>query len=93
MAKKIVIFSTKGGVGKTFVASNLGVTLAKEEGKKVLLIDLDLQGVGDMSRMLNLSPQKSLADLNYLLKKQHKDFKKDEFLTHSPLGVDFVCGV
>jgi flagellar biosynthesis protein FlhG len=33
----------KGGSGKSFITASLGVSLAKE-GKRVLLIDLDLGG-------------------------------------------------
>ena len=40
MAKKIVITSGKGGVGKTTVTANLGVALSAL-GLRVLLIDLD----------------------------------------------------
>ena len=40
MARKIVITSGKGGVGKTTVAVNLAVTLAKK-GKRVVLCDAD----------------------------------------------------
>ena len=40
MAKKIVITSGKGGVGKTTVTANLGIMLAYF-GKKVLLVDVD----------------------------------------------------
>lgn len=40
MARKIVITSGKGGVGKTTVAANLGVQLARM-GKRVLVCDLD----------------------------------------------------
>jgi len=92
-AKTIAILSTKGGVGKTFLAANIAVALAKEKGRRVLLVDLDCNVVGDMARALDLNPTKSIIDIIALLKKQFKDIRvKDFLITHSS-GVDFLVGL
>lgn len=93
MAKTIVIFSTKGGVGKTLIAANLAVSFSSEQKKRVCLVDLDLQVVGDMARMLNIHPNKAMVDWIYLLKKNPQSFKKEDFLTGSPMGIDFLPAV
>lgn len=59
--KVITVFSTKGGSGKSFVATNLGVLLARRTGEPVCLVDADLQ-FGDAAVMLKLVPQHTIAD-------------------------------
>ncbi len=93
MAKVITIFSTKGGVGKTLLAANLAVSLAKDQNKKVCLIDLDLQVVGDMARILNMSAQKTIADLGYALRKHPQNTDKKDFILSGSWGIDFLAGV
>src|SRR5829696_10410089 len=49
----ITVFSPKGGTGKTVTATNLAASYAKNEKKRALLLDLDLQ-FGDAAIMLGL---------------------------------------
>ena len=58
----VTVFSPKGGTGKTVVSTNLAATLAKREGKRTLLLDLDLQ-FGDAAIVLGLEPEKTIYDL------------------------------
>jgi Flp pilus assembly CpaE family ATPase len=58
----VTVFSPKGGTGKTVVATSLATMLAKREGKRTLLLDLDLQ-FGDAAIMLGLEPTKTVYDL------------------------------
>lgn len=61
LGKVLTVFSTKGGVGKTVLATNLSVVLAKETGKRVALVDLDLE-FGDVAIMLGMRPEHTIFD-------------------------------
>jgi pilus assembly protein CpaE len=57
----ITVFSPKGGTGKTVIATNLAAALAKQEARRTLLLDLDLQ-FGDAAIMLGIEPEKTIFD-------------------------------
>jgi flagellar biosynthesis protein FlhG len=57
----IAITSGKGGVGKTQLAANLAVTLARA-GRRVCLLDADL-GLANVDVVLGLAPLASLRDV------------------------------
>ena len=58
----ITVISGKGGVGKSVVATNLAVLLARRHPTKVAMVDLSLQ-FGDVAAMLDVPAQHSIADL------------------------------
>jgi pilus assembly protein CpaE len=61
LGRVVTVFSPKGGTGKTVTASNLAAALAKQ-GRKTLLLDLDLQ-FGDAAIVMGLEPDKTIYDL------------------------------
>jgi len=61
-SKIIMVFSTKGGSGTSFIATNLAVDLASQNKKGVILFDLKYQ-FGDIALMLNLYPKHTIYDI------------------------------
>ena len=51
--KIVIVYSAKGGVGKTTVAINMAAALADRDRARVLVVDLDLQ-FGDIAIVLGL---------------------------------------
>lgn len=70
----ISVFSNKGGIGKTTIASNLALELAKITKEKVLLLDLNFQ-LGDVTTFLDLKPS---FNISYFF--QNIDKINEEFL-------------
>ena len=70
----ITVYSNKGGVGKTSIATNLALELAKITKENVALIDLNFQ-LGDVTTFLDLKPT---YNISYML--QNLDKINEEFL-------------
>ena len=77
----ITIFSTKGGVGKTFIAINLAVALHKECGKRTVLVDLDLD-FGNAALALNIVPKFTLSDVVDDIKNIDQDLIESYLIPH-----------
>jgi pilus assembly protein CpaE len=60
--RAVAVFSPKGGVGTTTIATNVAVAAAAKRPDRVVLIDLALQ-FGGVATHLNLRPRQTLADL------------------------------
>lgn len=66
--KIISVFSNKGGIGKTSLATNLALELAKITKENIALIDLNFQ-MGDITTFLDLKPS---FNISYMLENLDK---------------------
>ncbi|HSL57964.1 MAG TPA: P-loop NTPase [Acidimicrobiales bacterium] len=86
LGQVITVFSTKGGAGKSVIASNLAVVLAQRSEKPVVLVDADLQ-FGDIAVMLKLAPQHTIVDAVSAIQKLDAPLLQSLLVTHDASGL------
>ncbi|QDY90418.1 MinD/ParA family protein [Arthrobacter sp. UKPF54-2] len=85
----ISVMSPKGGVGKTTVATNLAVGLAKSAPMGAVIVDLDLQ-FGDVASGLGLEPENTISDA-VTAEASHDAMVLKAFLSHHSSGAYAMC--
>jgi pilus assembly protein CpaE len=85
----IGVFSPKGGVGKTTIATNIAIGLGKIAPMSVVIVDLDLQ-FGDVASGLYLDPQHTVTDAVSPAASQDSLVLK-AFLTVHPGSIYALC--
>lgn len=78
------VASGKGGVGKSSIAVNLGITLARQ-GRRVCVLDADT-GLANVNILLGLRPEKGLAEV------LAGECSIEEILLEGPHGLKIIPG-
>lgn len=89
MGTVIGIFSAKGGVGKTLLATNLGVAFGVGLHRKTAVIDLN-NGIGTADLLLDLDPERSWEDLVSVINELTPQHIKLAVTEYRP-GVDLLA--
>jgi pilus assembly protein CpaE len=88
MGTIVTVFGAKGGIGKSTVAVNLAIALARE-GTSTAIVDLDT-GFGDVTAMLNMKASRTLGDLVKDLPNVTRDDLKQYLAHHETSGLDVL---
>jgi pilus assembly protein CpaE len=84
--KLVVVFSAKGGVGKSTVAINVAVGMAHRSDERVALVDADLN-FGDVAVLLGIPPQQTVLDAVSATQYGDSDLVRSMLTVHSPSGL------
>jgi pilus assembly protein CpaE len=90
LGQVVVAFSTKGGVGKSVIATNLSVVLATNDPGRVALVDADLQ-FGDVAVLLGIPPVHTTADAAGAIETADEQLMEALLATHDASTLRVLC--
>ena len=82
ISKNIMIFSSKGGTGKSFIATNLAIDLYNQTKKRVVLVDLNYQS-GDIALILDIVPRHTFYDITSIINQLDTEMLSSFLTLHS----------
>jgi len=89
-AHVIAFMGSRGGIGCTSLAVNLGATLAAQPNSSVVLIDQDM-ALGDADISLDIMPDHTLADLALNIERLDMNFLKRSLVRHEATGLQLLA--
>ncbi len=89
LGKVVVVYSPKGGTGRTTIATNLAIALHNDENK-VALVDGNLR-FGDVAVFLNEQGKNTVLDLAPRVDELDPDVVHEVMVTHRASGVDILA--
>ena len=89
-SQTIAVWSPKGGVGKTFIATNLACAAALTTKGNAALLDLDIYS-GDVATYLDLADEPTLSQVVPALTGLRPDGLDKYVQRHGPSGLNVMC--
>lgn len=87
--KVIVVYSPKGGTGRTTITTNLAVAL-KTDDRRIVIVDASLQ-YGDVAVFLNEQGKNSILDLTTRVDELDPEVVQDVVISHRASKVDVLA--
>ncbi len=81
-SKVIAVVSNKGGVGRSFLATNIAMAIRQMTNKQVAVVDAALS-FGDVGVMMNVAKSKTFSDIAVQPQHLDKELLDDVLVTHS----------
>lgn len=86
----IAVVGGKGGVGKSVFAANLAIAYLQNFKQRPLIVDLDLESLGDQNIVLGLTSPKSIVELTKIQAPTIEPKSLTPFMVNAPGGFSFI---
>ena len=86
----IAVVGGKGGVGKSVFAANLAIAYLQEFKQRPLIVDLDMNSLGDQNIILGQNPPKNIVDVSKMPGGPIDPRRSRPFMVNAPAGYSYI---